>query len=208
LEILKKNKINWPKKVDSNWQAAWYREVLEETGINLDKFKHKLIFDLKKNHNFMMGAEPDRLVNIDGKFCAFLGELEKAPKTVADNETEELRWIALDEIYFDKKNYLLDGKIVNLYAVTLIEEGLFAIICHQIKEISKIINPFTKQQVSRFNTPQNLQSFLILNSQIKRTKEIKEFLNWEFGELEVGKNLCGKNGDRLYEISLQIAATV
>jgi len=85
----------------------------------------------------------------------------------------------------------------------LIEEGLFRTICHKIQEISKIINPVTKQEISRFNTPQNLQSFLILNPQIKRTREVKEFLAWEFGELEIGKNLCGKNGDELYKISHQ-----
>jgi hypothetical protein len=90
----------------------------------------------------------------------------------------------------------------------LIEEGLFRTICHKIQEISKIKNPITKQEISRFNTPQNLQSFLILNPKIKRTKEIKEFLSWEFGELEIGKNLCGKDSDELYENSLLVVATI
>ncbi len=205
IKIFKKYKIDWPKEVDFNWQLAWQREVLEETGIDLDKFKDKLIFDLGKTNTLMIGSEPDRLINIDGKFCAFLGELKKAPEIIPDNETEELRWIALNEICFDKRNYTADEKIINLYAVTLIEEGLFKIICHKIKEISKITNPVTRQEISMFNTPQNLQSFLILNSQIKLTKEIKEFLAWESGDLEIGKNLCGENGDRLYKISLLIA---
>lgn len=201
----KKHKLNWPKEVDFNWRCAWQREVLEETGINLDKFKNKLILDLQNTHTLTVGVEPDRLINIDGKFCAFLGELEKAPKTTPDAETEELRWIALDEISFDKNNYAAHEKIVNFYGFTLIEEGLFRIICHKIQEISKIVNPITKQEISSFDSPQNLQSFLILNPKIKRTKEVKEFLAWEFGELGIGKNLCGKNGDLLYKNSLLIA---
>ena len=207
-ETLKKHKINWPKEVDFNWQSAWQREVLEETGVDLEKFKDRLIFDLNSSNTLTVGAEPDRLVNIDGKFCAFLGELDKAPQTKPDEETEELCWIALDEISFDKKNYVAHGKVVNLYTIGLIEEGLFRTICHKIQEISKIKNPITKQEISRFNTPQNLQSFLILNPKIKRTKEIVEFLAWEFGELEIGKNLCGKDGDELYENSLLVVANI
>ena len=203
-ETFKEHKINWPKEVDYNWQQAWQREVLEETGVNLDEFKNKVIFNLNSTNTLTVGVEPDRLINIDGKFCAFLGDLDKAPEITPDEETEELQWIALDEISFDKENYLARGKIVNLYTVTLIEEGLFRMICHKIKEISKIKNPVTKQEISRFNTPQNLQSFLILNPQIKRTEEIEEFLSWKFGDLEIGENLCSKDGDRLYDISLII----
>jgi 8-oxo-dGTP pyrophosphatase MutT (NUDIX family) len=208
IKILKKHKINWPKEVDFNWQSAWQREVLEETGVDLDKFADRLIFDLNSSKTLTVGVEPDRLVNIDGKFCAFLGELDKAPKIIPDHETEELQWIALDEIFFDKKNFVARGKIINLYSIAIIEEGLFRIICHKIQEISKIINPVTKQVISKFNTPQNLQCFLILNPQIKRSREIKKFLTWEFGELEIGKNLCGKDGDELYKISLLIAETI
>jgi 8-oxo-dGTP pyrophosphatase MutT (NUDIX family) len=205
----KKHKINWPKEIDANWLSAWQREVLEETGVNLEDFPKKIILDFKFNNTLMIGAERDRLTNIDGKFCAFLGELEKEPKTKPDDETEELRWIALDEISFDdkKKNYFSHGKIVNLYTATLIEEALFGVICHQIKQISKIKNPLTKQEISRFNTPQNLQSFLLEKQPAKAWQgyeEISKFLAWEFGELEIGKNLCGKDGKRFYKTSLKI----
>ncbi len=203
-EFFKKHQLNWPKKIDSNWEAAWQREVFEETGVDLDKFKQKIILDFKFNRTLMLGAERDRLTNIDGKFSAFLGELDKEPKTAPDAETEELRWIALDEITFDKKNYFAYKKIVNLYTVSLIEEALFEIICYKIKKISKIKNPLTKQEISKFNTPQNLQSFFISNPQIKQNQEIKEFLSWKFGELEIGKDLCGKNGKRLYHLTLKL----
>jgi ADP-ribose pyrophosphatase YjhB (NUDIX family) len=204
----KKHKINFPKEVDANWQAAWQREVLEETGVNLDKFPQKIILDFKFNHTLMIGAERDRLTNIDGKFCAFLGELDKEPKSSPDHETEELRWIALDEISFDKKkkNYFAHDKIVNLYTATLIEESLFEIICHNIKQISKVKNPITKQEISRFNNPQNIQAFLIKKN--IQTKVAREFLSWEFGELEIGKNLCGKSGDKFYHLSLQISKSL
>ena len=204
-EVFKEYKINWPKEFDFNWQSAWKREVREETGVDLDKFKDCLIFDLGSSKTLTIGVEPDRLINIDGKFCAFLGDLDDAPKTKPDEETEELSWVALEEISFDKKKFIARGKVINLYAITLIEEGLFRTICHKIQELSKVKNPITKQEVSRFNTPQNLQSFFILNPQIERTKEIKEFLAWEFGELEIGKNLCGKKGDILYKVTLAIA---
>lgn len=225
-----KHDLKWPKEVDANWQSAWQREVLEETGIDLNKFPKKIILDFKFNHTLMIGAERDRLTNIDGKFCAFLGELKKAPQTKPDDETEELRWIALDEIFFDKqkKNFFAHKKIVNLYTVTLIEEALHEVICHEIKRISKIKNPLTKQEISRFNTPQNLQSFLFnklssflthhvedlvsLNLGRSSTMQAKDdqlvmifkFLSWKFGELEIGKNLCGKNGDWFYKASLAI----
>ncbi len=210
-KFFKKHKIKWPQEIDANWQAAWQREVLEETGVDLDAFPKKIILDFKFNHTLMIGAERDRLTNIDGKFCAFLGELTKEPKTAPDHETEELRWIALDEISFNKKqkNYFAHQKIVNLYTVTLIEEALFEVICHEIKRISKIDNPFTKQQLSRFNTPQNLQGFLInqldLYPHVKlKNNTLKKFLSWQFGELEISENLCSKNGDIFYKLSLTI----
>jgi len=236
-KLFKKHGVKWPKEIDANWQLAWQREVLEETGVDLNKFPKKIILDFKFNHTLMIGAERDRLTNIDGKFCAFLGELEKEPKTKPDAETEELRWIALDEIDFDKKkkNYFAWDKIVNLYTVTLIEEALFEVICHELKRISKIKNPITQQEISRFNTPQNLQSFLLENissssltrsvddlvsskTKLKRSsafqakddelKEIHHFLSWKFGELEIGENLCGKKGDWLYKASITICKFV
>lgn len=206
--FFKKHKLKWPQEIDANWQQAWQREVLEETGVNLDDFPERITLDFKFNHTLMIGAERDRLTNIDGKFSAFLGELEEEPKTSPDEETEELRWIALDEISFDKKkrNFFAHEKIVNLYTVTLIEEALFEVICHNIKKISKIKNPLTKQEISRFNTPQNLQCFLIEAN--CKTKLAIEFLAWEFGELEIGKNLCSRNGDRLYKLSLEISKKI
>ncbi|NBV06459.1 MAG: hypothetical protein EBS06_04395 [Proteobacteria bacterium] len=210
-KFFKKHKIKWPKEIDANWQSAWQREVFEETGVDLEKFSKRVILDFKFNHTLMIGAERDRLTNIDGKFCAFLGELKTHPKTIPDSEIEELQWIALDEISFDKKkkNFFAHQKIVNLYTVTLIEESLFEIICHEIKKVSKIKNPLTKQKISRFNTPQNLQSFLISNFCSGWKKQnyplISKFLAWQFGDLEIGKNLCSKNGDMLYKISLKIS---
>ena len=220
IKSFKKHGIKWPKETDANWRSAWQREVLEETGVDLEKFPKKIILDFKFNHTLMIGAERDRLTNIDGKFCAFLGELDKEPKTKPDGETEELRWIALDEIYFDKKkkNFFAHEKIVNLYTVTLIEEALFEVICHEIKRISKIKNPITKQEISRFNTPQNLQGFLFnvmlslskhdsgprLESCFDKLSMTLRFLSWKFGDLEIGENLCGKNGDWFYKANLTI----
>lgn len=208
-KIFKKHDLKWPHETDANWQSAWQREVLEETGIDLNKFPKKIILDFKFNHTLMIGAERDRLTNIDGKFCAFLGELEKAPQTKPDGETEELRWIALDEISFNKqkKNFFAHKKIVNLYTVTLIEEALHEVICYEIKRISKIKNPLTKQEISRFNTPQNLQSFLF-ESCFNMSSNIFKFLSWQFGELEIGKNLCGKDGYWFYKASLTICKFV
>ena len=210
-----KHKISWPKEIDANWQSAWQREVLEETGVDLNDFPQRITLDFKFNHTLMIGAERDRLTNIDGKFCAYLGELNKAPKTIPDHETEELRWIALEEIFLDKrkKNYFAEekngsAKIVNLYTVALIEEALFEVICHEIKRISKIKNPITKQVISRFNTPQNLQCAAFLNLSKHHldcaSKAISEFFSWQFGDLEIGKNLCGKKGDTLFKLSLAI----
>ena len=259
-KIFKKHKIKWPKEIDANWEAAWQREVLEETGVDLDDFPQKIILDFKFNRTLMIGAERDRLTNIDGKFCAFLGELSKAPKTTPDHETEELRWVALEEIFFDKKkkNYFAEekkglAKIVNLYTVTLIEEALFEVICHEIKRISKIKNPVTGQEISRFNTPQNLQSFLLSSAEYlentgfnypplegglnceavrggvkfglesspssvhfvyrpslkgrmisPRLPVTNNFLSWQFGPLEIGKDLCGEKGDSLFKLTLAI----
>lgn len=209
-KTFKKHRLNWPKEIDANWQEAWQREVLEETGVDLDKFE-TTILDFKCNKTLMIGAERDRLINVDGKFCGFLGELDKEPKSKPDAETEELRWISLDEISFDKKkkNYFAHGKIVNLYTFTLIEEALFEMICHEIKKISKVKNPFNKQQISRFNNPQNMQVFLLeklrdLKIPKQDFSEIAEFLSWQFGELEIGKDLCGKKGNKLYKTSLEI----
>lgn len=212
-KIFKEHGVKWPKEIDANLQSAWQREVLEETGIDLDKFPQKIILDFKTNKTFMIAAERDRLVNMDIKFCAFLGTLEKEPPTKSDEETEEVRWIALDEIHFDakKKKYGAAKKSMNPYTIAVIEEALFEVICHQIKEISKIKNPITKQEISRFNTPQNLQSFLIEKVQKHKNSDLKEihrFLSWEFGELEIGKNLCGKDGDRLYKTNLMICEFV
>jgi 8-oxo-dGTP pyrophosphatase MutT (NUDIX family) len=208
-KIFKKQGIKWPKEIDANWQSAWQREVFEETGVDLDKFPQALILNLKMSQTLMLGAESDRLVNIDGKFCAFLGELEKAPESTPDHEVEELKWIATDEIIFDKKQkkYLAANFCVNPYVLSLLEESLFEFLCHKIKQISKIKNPLTKQEISRFNTVQNLQSFLIeksSNFKIKKLEFIKEFLSWKFGECEIGKNLCGKNGNKLYKTTLEI----
>jgi len=205
-EIFKKKKIKWPKELDANWQSAWQREILEETGVDLDKFPKKIIIDFPVNKTLMIGAEPDRLTNIDGTFTAFLGELEKAPKTRSDAETEEVKWVAIDEIKFDKKknNYIAGKFIVNSYTISLIEEALYRIICYQIKQMSKITNPITKEKISRFDTTQNLQSFLLEKSQnfkIEKLTFIKEFLSWKFGELEIAKNLCGKNGSRFYKLN-------
>ncbi len=241
-KIFKKHKVQWPKEIDANWESAWQREVLEETGVDLDDFPQKIILDFKFNRTLMIGAERDRLTNVDGKFCAFLGELSEAPKTTPDYETEELRWIALDEIFFDakKKNYFAEekigsAKIVNLYTVTLIEEALFEVICHEIKKISKIQNPVTGQLISRFNTPQNLQSVLIEKLSAlcdgprnksgvtkcsaeqshhhfhpglvpgSMPKTIFNFLSWQFGPLEIGKEICGKKGDKIFLISILLA---
>jgi hypothetical protein len=205
-KLFKKHKINWPKKFDANWQEAWKREVLEESGINIDKFLQTIILNLKISETLMLGAESDRLVNIDGKFCAFLGELNKEPKSKPDNEIEESKWIAINDINFSEKEkkYISHKNIVNPYVISLIEEALFEIICYKIKEISKIKNPITKQQISRFNTPQNLQSFLLNNHLDLQNKDVKEFLSWEFGDLEIGKNLCGKKGDKLYNTTIKL----
>jgi hypothetical protein len=180
---------------------------LEETGIDLEKFPKKIIAEFKPSNTFMIGAEPNRLTNIDGKFCAFLGDLSKAPATKPDDETEELRWIALDEISFNKTNFFAHKKIVNLYTITFIEEALFEIICLEIKRISKVINPLTKQKISRFNSPQNLQSFLLEKLQktnFSKFRNLQKFLSWEFGELEISRKICGKDGDDFYQLSLKI----
>lgn len=208
-KIFKKHQINWPKEIDYNWQDAWKREVLEESGVNLDDFPKAIILDLKMTQTFMIGAEADRLVNIDGKFCAFLGELTKEPKSIPDDEVEESKWIAIEEIIFDKKQkkYIVAKNQLNPYVISLIEESLFEIICSKIKEISRIKNPITKQEISRFETPQNLQCFLIEKSKnldLMKFNSINEFLAWKFGELKIAKNLCGKNGDIFYKITILI----
>lgn len=208
-EILKKHKIKWPKEIDANWQEGWQREVFEETGIDLDKFPQAIILNLKMSQTLMLGAEADRLINIDGKFCAFLGKLEKAPKSTPDHEVEELKWIATDEIFFDKKQkkYLAANYQINPYVLSLLEESLFEILCYKIKKLSKVKNIFTKQEISRFHSPQNLQSFLLEklpDHKINNLKFLKNFLAWKFGEMEIGKNLCERNGNMLYKTSLAI----
>lgn len=208
--FFKKHQINWPKEIDYNWQMAWQREVFEETGVDLEKFKKKIILDFKFNSTMMIGAEKDRLINIDGKYCAFLGVLEQQPKTLPDQETEELRWICLDKINFNQnhKNYSAYKKIVNLYTITLIEEALHEIICHFIKENSKVKNQLSNQIISKFNTPQNLQIYIwqklqqIKNFNINKLTNLKKFLEWQFGELEIAKNLCGKDGKEFFKFSV------
>ena len=213
-EIFKEDKINWPQEIDFNWQKAWEREVLEETGVNLDNIKDKIILDFKFNHTLMMGSEKDRLTNVDGRFCAFLGELTTEPQTTPDNEVEEVRWIALEEIDFHLKQqkYLALNKEVNAYAISTIEESLYKIICYKIKEISKIDNFISKQKISKFNTPQNLQSFLLEKLEKLETSEkqglrldiINEFLLWNFAELEIARNIYGKKGDLFFKTSINI----
>lgn len=204
-----KHGVNWPKNIDANWQTAWQREVLEETGIDLEKFENRITLDFKFNQTFMIGAERDRLTNIDGKFCAFLGDLDKAPKTMPDAETEELKWIALDEIYFDEKekNFMAHDKIVNLYTASLIEEALHEIICFKIKQISQVKNEVSGQETARFNCPQNLQHYLLEKINVAKLDnflQLKRFLAWKFGELEISQNLCGKDGGWFYDACLKI----
>ncbi len=239
----KKHGLKWPQEIDANWQSAWQREVLEETGVDLDQFPQKIILDFKFNHTLMIGAERDRLTNIDGKFCAMLGVLDEAPETTPDHETEELKWIAIDEINFaaEQKNYFACEKQVNLYTVTLIEEALFELICGEIKRLSKFKNPFNGQEIARFNTPQNLQGFLLERLRalqiLKQVQdedggsddsecqhlprchpelvsgsihdhdlnEITTFLSWQFGEMQIGENLTGKNSNKLYKTNIVIS---
>lgn len=207
-QTLLKHQLEWPEEIDSNWQSAWQREVLEETGIDLDKFPQALTLDLKMTKTLMLGAEGDRLVNIDGKFCSLLGSLDAEPKTKPDHEIEELQWIDIETILFNEKQqqYVTANNLINPYVLAVLEESLFEIICHQITEISKTRNPITKQQISKFNTPQNIQSFLlaILPHNIDDLDLIKDFISWKFGELNITQNLCGKNGNKFYKLTLTI----
>ena len=206
----KEHNIKWPKNIDSNWQSAWQREVKEESGIDISKYKKAIILNFKCNSTFMIGAEKDRLTNIDGKFCAFLGKLKSHPKTTPDpKEIEQVKWIKIEDILYDnkKQKYIADNKQVNLYTMSLIEEAVFEILCYQIKQISKINNIYNKQQISRFNNPQNMQSYIIekaANIKIDDLINLGQFLSWQFGDLEIGKNICGKTGNKLYNSSLLI----
>ncbi len=204
----KKHKINWPKQIDFNWQEAWEREVLEETGIDLKKFKDRITFDFKFNKTLMIGAEKDRLINIDGKFASWLGILKTAPKTTPDSETEELKWVNLKDIIFDKKkkNYFTEGRIVNLYAVTLIEESLNEIVNYFIKLTSKVKNEASDSNLSIFNSWQNIQITIwqkfkqIENLNINKLQYVKKLLEFKSGNLDIAKNICGKDGKIFFHI--------
>lgn len=198
-EIFKKLQINWPEEIDFNWQSAWQREVLEETGINIDNFQNRVIIDFKCSSSLMLGAEKERICNIDGRFCSLLGALENAPSTSPDQETQELRWICLDEIFFDEnqQNYIAHNYIVNLYTITLIEESLHKITSYFIKKNSLIHNKFNQDNICKFNDPQNIQSYILQKTDkfdIENLNNIKELLSFSFGELGIARNIYNHNG--------------
>ena len=208
-QLFKKHKINWPKEIDYNWQDAWQREVFEETGVDIKKYKKAIILDFKNNSTLMIGAEKDRLTNIYGKFCALLGILDGMPEISPDNEVEEAKWVAIEDINYDKKfkKYLVHDFELNLYTQSLIEESLFELLNYKIQKFSKIKNSFNDQEISRFSSPQNLQSYILeksTNFNLKQFSYVTNFLSWQFGELGIGNNLFGKFGNELYNNTIAI----
>jgi 8-oxo-dGTP pyrophosphatase MutT (NUDIX family) len=207
--LFKKNNLKWPKEVDYNWKSAWIREVKEEMNVDIGKYKKAVILDFKNHSTFFIGAEQDRLTNIDGRFCALLGILDKEPKTIPDYEIQEARWVALEDVIYDKKNkkHIIDGKQLSTYSALFMQEALFELLCYQIKKISKIKNSITGQMVSKFHSPQNLQAYLfekISKNDAFRMKNLYLFLSWKFGDLDIGNNFYGKSGNDLYYITVNI----
>lgn len=198
-KLFKENNISWPKELDFSWEDAWIREVKEETGVDVRKYKEAVILDFKTNKNFFIGTERDRIINIDGRFAANLGDIKEEPKTsFPADEICEVKWFSLEDIKLENKNYFLpDGRKLTPYTALFIEEALYKIICNKIKSKGEILNNVNKEKIYLFCCLKTLQAYII--SQKLETK-FKEILEYNFGPLEIPHNLCSIKGAKLYQL--------